>query len=83
MDKKQTPYVLPELAYDYGALEPYISGHIMELHHDKHHRGYVEGANRTLEPRLQFPSTISFCIVFPSFTIVRFLECRMSVRARS
>jgi Fe-Mn family superoxide dismutase len=49
MDKKQTPYVLPELAYDYGALEPYISGHIMELHHDKHHRGYVEGANRTLE----------------------------------
>jgi Fe-Mn family superoxide dismutase len=44
-----TPYVLPELAYDYGALEPYISGHIMELHHDKHHRGYVEGANRTLE----------------------------------
>jgi Fe-Mn family superoxide dismutase len=49
MDKKQTPYVLPELAYDYGALEPYISGHIMELHHDKHHRGYVEGANRILE----------------------------------
>ena len=44
-----TPYVLPDLAYDYGALEPYISGHIMELHHDKHHRGYVEGANRTLE----------------------------------
>jgi Fe-Mn family superoxide dismutase len=44
-----TPHVLPELPYDYGALEPYISGHIMELHHDKHHRGYVEGANRTLE----------------------------------
>ena len=44
-----TPHVLPELPYDYGALEPYNSGHIMELHHDKHHRGYVEGANRTLE----------------------------------
>jgi Fe-Mn family superoxide dismutase len=44
-----TRYVLPELAYDYGALEPYISGHIMELHHNEHHRGYVDGANRTLE----------------------------------
>ena len=42
-------YVLPDLQYDYGALEPHISGKIMELHHDKHHRGYVEGANRTLE----------------------------------
>jgi len=30
-----TKYVLPELSYDYGALEPNISGRIMELHHDK------------------------------------------------
>ena len=42
-------YSLPDLAYDYGALEPHISGRIMELHHDKHHRTYVEGANRALE----------------------------------
>jgi superoxide dismutase, Fe-Mn family len=42
-------YVLPELRYDYGALEPHISGRIMELHHDKHHGGYVKGANQTLE----------------------------------
>ena len=27
-------YVLPDLTYDYGALEPNISGKIMELHHD-------------------------------------------------
>jgi superoxide dismutase, Fe-Mn family len=42
-------YVLPDLPYDYGALEPYISGQIMQLHHDKHHRGYVDGANKALE----------------------------------
>ena len=41
-------YELPPLPYDYAALEPHISGRIMELHHDKHHRAYVEGANRTL-----------------------------------
>src|SRR6058998_4447907 len=42
-------YVLPDLRYDYGALEPHVSGRIMELHHDKHHAGYVKGANDTLE----------------------------------
>jgi len=42
-------YRLPELPYDYAALEPHISGRIMELHHDKHHAAYVEGANKTLE----------------------------------
>jgi len=42
-------YTLPDLDYDFGALEPHISGQIMELHHDKHHRGYVEKANETLQ----------------------------------
>jgi superoxide dismutase, Fe-Mn family len=43
------PYSLPDLPYDYSALEPHISGEIMELHHDKHHATYVKGANDTLE----------------------------------
>lgn len=43
------PYTLPELPYDYAALEPWISGQIMELHHDKHHAAYVTGANTALE----------------------------------
>jgi Fe-Mn family superoxide dismutase len=30
-----TKYILPDLTYDYGALEPHLSGKIMELHHDK------------------------------------------------
>ena len=42
-------YVLPDLRYDFGALEPHISGRIMELHHGKHHATYVKGANDTLE----------------------------------
>src|SRR6516165_593811 len=42
-------YSLPDLAYDPGALEPHISGRIMELHHDKHHVAYIKGANTALE----------------------------------
>ncbi|NYD67651.1 superoxide dismutase [Agromyces atrinae] len=44
-----TVYSLPELPYDYSALEPHISGTIMELHHSKHHQAYVTGANAALE----------------------------------
>ena len=42
-------YALPELAYDYSALEPHLSGRILELHHDQHHKAYVDGANKVLE----------------------------------
>ena len=44
-----TKYVLPDLPYDYSALEPHIAAKIMQLHHDKHHKTYVDGANQTLE----------------------------------
>ena len=42
-------YSLPDLPYDYAALEPHISATIMQLHHDKHHQAYVTGANTALE----------------------------------
>ncbi|WP_062385792.1 superoxide dismutase [Demequina iriomotensis] len=42
-------YTLPDLSYDYGALDPHIAGEIMELHHSKHHAAYVAGANTALE----------------------------------
>jgi len=43
-----TNYTLPDLSYDYGSLEPHISGKIMELHHSKHHAAYVAGINTAL-----------------------------------
>src|SRR5262249_53463899 len=47
--RRPMQYLLPDLPYDYAALEPHISGRIMQLHHDKHHRVYVDGANRAIE----------------------------------
>jgi Fe-Mn family superoxide dismutase len=44
-----TTYQLPELNYDYSALEPHISARIMELHHSKHHQAYVTQANAALD----------------------------------
>jgi superoxide dismutase, Fe-Mn family len=42
-------YTLPELPYDYAALEPHYAARALELHHRKHHAAYVAGANATLE----------------------------------
>jgi Fe-Mn family superoxide dismutase len=42
-------YTLPDLSYEYSALEPHISAEIMQLHHDKHHRTYVDGANAAID----------------------------------
>jgi superoxide dismutase, Fe-Mn family len=42
-------YTVPELPYDYNALEPYIDEETMHLHHDKHHQAYVTNANKALE----------------------------------
>jgi len=44
-------HTLPDLQYDYNALEPYISGEIMKLHHSKHHATYVNNLN-ILEDKL-------------------------------
>jgi Fe-Mn family superoxide dismutase len=42
-------YSLPDMPYDYGALEPAMSGEILELHHSKHHAAYVKGSNDAVE----------------------------------
>lgn len=48
------------LPYDYAALEPYISGEIMELHHDKHHGTYVKGINTAVEQLAEARDAESF-----------------------
>jgi len=45
----QKLYVLPKLAYEYGALAPHMSEELLKLHHDKHHAAYVNGANAILQ----------------------------------
>ena len=42
-------FELPELPYDYDALDPYMSAETLEFHHDKHHNAYVTNGNKILE----------------------------------
>jgi Fe-Mn family superoxide dismutase len=42
-------YEVPDLPYDYNALEPHIDEATMRVHHDKHHQAYVDKANAALE----------------------------------
>jgi superoxide dismutase, Fe-Mn family len=42
------PIILPELPYSKESLEPYISARTLEFHHDKHHKAYVDNANKLL-----------------------------------
>ena len=42
-------YSVPDLPYDYDALEPHIDEATMRVHHDKHHQAYVDKANAALE----------------------------------
>ena len=43
------PYSVPDLPYDYNALEPHIDEQTMRVHHDKHHQAYVDKVNAALE----------------------------------
>ncbi len=49
------PFELPKLGYAYGALEPHIDARTMEIHHTKHHKAYIDNANKALEklPKLK------------------------------
>ena len=42
-------FKLPELAYDYNALEPHIDARTMEIHHSKHHAAYTANLNKAVE----------------------------------
>lgn len=42
-------FTLPELGYEYSALEPHIDARTMEIHHTKHHNGYTTKLNAAIE----------------------------------
>lgn len=46
---KRSKFTLPDLPYDYNALEPVISAEIMQIHHQKHHAAYVSNLNSALD----------------------------------
>ena len=46
-------YTLPPLPYPNNALEPYIDAMTMEIHHDRHHKAYVDNVNKALEGQAQ------------------------------
>jgi Fe-Mn family superoxide dismutase len=50
----QPGYSLPDLPYGYNALEPYIDARTMEIHHQKHHAGYVAKLNAAIEGHPEF-----------------------------
>ncbi|TLS24879.1 hypothetical protein PpBr36_08930 [Pyricularia pennisetigena] len=56
---------LPDLKYDYNALEPYISAEIMELHHSKHHNTYVQGYNSAVQAIAEAPTAQAAAAVAP------------------
>lgn len=42
-------FSLPDLPYGFSALEPHIDARTMEIHHDKHHNGYVNNVNNAIQ----------------------------------
>jgi Fe-Mn family superoxide dismutase len=55
LEENKMAHELPKLPYELNALEPYIDAKTMEIHHGKHHQGYVNKLNTALEkhPNLQ------------------------------
>jgi superoxide dismutase, Fe-Mn family len=49
-------YTLPELPYKYDALEPYIDEATMKVHHEAHHKTYVDNLNKALESNIDLQS---------------------------
>lgn len=70
--KNKVEHVFPELEYSYDALEPYVDAQTMELHYNRHHRGYynnflnaIKGSDleiKTLEELFSTVSTLSVVI---------------------
>lgn len=62
-------HVLPDLPYDYNALEPVISAEIMQLHHQKHHATYVNNLN-VAEEKIQEAVSKGLVTVFLQYLYI-------------
>ncbi len=71
-------FELPKLEYNYGDLEPYIDARTMELHHSKHHAGYVAKLNDALAKHPELPDTTLEKLVCTWETLPE--DIRMAVR---
>ncbi|KAJ1912669.1 Superoxide dismutase [Mn], mitochondrial [Mycoemilia scoparia] len=65
-------HTLPDLPYDYNALEPVISADIMRLHHDKHHQAYVNGLNAAEEQLVEATNTSNAAKIAQIQSAIRF-----------
>ena len=68
----KTSYQLPDLPYDFNALEPVISAEIMELHYSKHHKAYVDNLNVALEKYHQAESKNDIAAMIHSQAAIKF-----------
>lgn len=65
MSGSRQKHALPNLPYEYNALEPVISREIMNLHHSKHHATYVNNLNAAEEKLAQAQSKGTFFLPIP------------------
>lgn len=66
------PVELPPLPYAYEALEPHIDAKTMQIHHDLHHKAYVDGLNKALEGLAKARETGDFAAVQQLSRLVAF-----------
>jgi superoxide dismutase, Fe-Mn family len=63
VQEKTTQYVLPPLPYPYEALEPHIDAQTLKIHHDLHHKSYVDGLNTAMEKMAAARQSGDFALV--------------------
>ncbi|WP_075883311.1 Fe-Mn family superoxide dismutase [Candidatus Protochlamydia sp. W-9] len=70
--QKSQAYKLPDLSYDFNALEPVISAEIMSLHYNKHHQTYVTNLNKALEQYLEAEANNDLSTMIALQSVIKF-----------
>jgi len=69
---QRNKHTLPDLPYDYNALEPVVSAEIMQLHHQKHHATYVNNLNVAEEKLLEAQSKNDVSSIITLGSVIKF-----------